>query len=132
MGASTVLSLLSGFKSGNHKVAEFIEETIENTAKKSDLKSIISMDEASLRAAALLSDERIKEGRAGRLEGLPLIIKDNIDTSELITSGGTAAFKDAAKENSPPLQRLLSEGSIAAAKSSALIALAARLLCALA
>ena len=73
------------------------------------------MDEASLRAAALLSDERIKEGRAGRLE---LIIKDNIDTSELITSGGTAAFNDAAKENSPPLQRLLSEGSIAAAKSN--------------
>ncbi len=33
MGASTVSSLLSGFKSGNHKVADFIEETIENTAK---------------------------------------------------------------------------------------------------
>ena len=81
MGVSTVLSLLSEFKSGNRKVADFIEETIENAAKKSDLKSIISMDEASLRAAALLSDERIKEGRAGRLEGLPLIIKDNIDTS---------------------------------------------------
>ena len=118
MGVSTVLGLLSEFKSGNRKVADFIEETIENTAKKSDLNSIISLDEASLRAAALLSDERIKEGRAGRLEGLPLIIKDNIDTSELITSGGTAAFNDAAKENSPPLQRLLSEGSIAAAKSN--------------
>ena len=118
MGESTVLSLLSEFKSGNRKVADFVEETIENSAKKSDLKSIISMDEASLRAAALVSDERIKEGRAGRLEGLPLIIKDNIDTSELITSGGTAAFNDAAKENSPPLQRLISDGSIAAAKAN--------------
>ena len=98
MGVSTVLSLLREFKSGNRKVAHFIEETIENTAKNSDLKSIISMDEASLRAAALVSDERIKEGRAGRLEGLPLIIKDNIDTSDLITTGGTAALNDAAKK----------------------------------
>ena len=90
MGESTVSSLLSEFKSGNRKVADFVEETIENSAKQSDLNSIISMDETSLRAAALVSDERIKEGRAGRLEGLPLIIKDNIDTSELITTGGTA------------------------------------------
>ena len=48
MGESTVLSLLSEFKSGNRKVADFVEETIENSAKKSDLKSIISMDEACL------------------------------------------------------------------------------------
>ena len=35
-------------------------------------------------------------GKAGQLEGLPLIIKDNIDTSMLITTGGTGAFNDAA------------------------------------
>ena len=45
MGVSTVLSLLREFKYGNRKVADFIEETIENTAKNSDLKSIISMDD---------------------------------------------------------------------------------------
>ena len=61
MGESTVLSLLSEFKSGNRKVADFVEETIENSAKKSDLKSIISMDEASLRAAALVSDKKLKK-----------------------------------------------------------------------
>ena len=51
MGESTVSSLLSEFKSGNRKVADFVEETIENSAKQSDLNSIISMDETSLRAA---------------------------------------------------------------------------------
>ena len=44
MGESTVLSLLSEFKSGNRKVADFVEETIENSAKQSDLNSIISIN----------------------------------------------------------------------------------------
>ena len=41
MGVNTALRLLSEFKSGDRKVADFVEETIENSVKKSDLKSII-------------------------------------------------------------------------------------------
>jgi mandelamide amidase len=118
MGASTVAGLLAEFNAGTRKVADYAEEIIESAKNNADLGAVISLDEESLKSGAHIADQNIKDGKAGQLEGLPLIIKDNIDTSMLITTGGTGAFKDAAKENAPPLERLLSKGAIAGAKAN--------------
>ena len=91
---------------------------IDNAQKNADLGAVISLDKENLKSSARIADQNIEAGKAGPLEGLPLIIKDNIDTSMLITTGGTGAFKDAAKENAPPLQRLLQKGAIAGAKAN--------------
>ena len=99
-------------------MADYAEEIIESAKNNADLGAVISLDEESLKSGAHIADQNIKDGKAGQLEGLPLIIKDNIDTSMLITTGGTGAFKDAAKENAPPLERLLSKGAIARAKAN--------------
>ena len=115
---STVEALLKEFRSGTRKVADYVEEIIENAQSNADLGAVISLDEESLKSSARVADQNIKAGKAEQLEGLPLIIKDNIDTSMLITTGGTGAFNDAAKENAPPLQRLLQKGAIAGAKAN--------------
>ena len=115
---STVEALLKEFRSGTRKVADYVEEIIENAQSNADLGAVISLDEESLKSSAHVADQNIKAGKAEQLEGLPLIIKDNIDTSMLITTGGTGAFNDAAKENAPPLQRLLQKGAIAGAKAN--------------
>ena len=104
---SKVETLLKEFKSGTRKVVDYVEEIIENAQSNADLGAVISLDEDNLKSSARVADQNIGAGKAGQLEGLPLIIKDNIDTSMLITTGGTGAFNDAAKENAPPLQRLL-------------------------
>jgi Asp-tRNA(Asn)/Glu-tRNA(Gln) amidotransferase A subunit family amidase len=115
---STVEALLKEFRSGTRKVADYVEEIIENAQSNADLGVVISLDEENLKSSARVADQNIEAGKAEQLEGLPLIIKDNIDTSMLITTGGTGAFNDAAKENAPPLQRLLQKGAIAGAKAN--------------
>ena len=115
---STIAAFLKEFRSGTKKVADYVEEIIENAQSNADLGAVISLNEENLKSSARVADQNIEAGKAGQLEGLPLIIKDNIDTSMLITTGGTGAFNDAAKENAPPLQRLLQKGAIAGAKAN--------------
>ena len=83
---STVEALLKEFRSGTRKVADYVEEIIENAQSNADLGAVISLDEESLKSSARVADQNIKAGKAEQLEGLPLIIKDNIDTSMLITT----------------------------------------------
>ena len=115
---STVEALLKEFRSGTRKVADYVEEIIDNAQRNADLGAVISLDKENLKSSARIADQNIEAGKVGQREGLPLIIKDNIDTSMLITTGGTGAFNDAAKENAPPLQRLLKKGAIAGAKAN--------------
>ena len=84
---STVEALLKEFRSGTRKVADYVEEIIENAQSNADLGAVISLDEESLKSSARVADQNIEAGKAEQLEGLPLIIKDNIDTSMLITTG---------------------------------------------
>ena len=114
----TVGALLKEFNSGTRKVTDYVDEIIESVQRNADLGAVISLDEETLKSSARFADQNIERGKAGRLEGIPLIIKDNVDTSMLTTTGGTGAFNDTAKENAPPLKRLLQEGAIAGAKAN--------------
>ena len=54
-----------------------------------------------------------------RLAGLPIVVKDNINTAALPTTGGTAALRGVQpKANAPSLQQLLDAGAIVIGKSN--------------
>jgi mandelamide amidase len=80
-----------------------------------DLNVFIHLNEDPALAAAA----EIDEGRKGPLAGLPIVIKDNINTVDMPTSGGTPALHNARpRTNAPSVQRLMDAGAIIIGKTN--------------
>ena len=75
------------------QVVEAYLKQIEETD--SDINAFISIDKEGSRAKAAEIDEKIKNGEeVGRLAGIPIGIKDNIVTKDMITTCGSKMLKD--------------------------------------
>jgi amidase len=83
------------------------------------LNSIITVNPASLNQAAALDRAYQSSGLVGPLHGIPLIVKDNLNTKDMPTTGGS----DALRHSTPPddafvIKKLVQAGAIIHAKSS--------------
>src|SRR3954452_21101546 len=84
------------------------------------LNSLITVNDRALVEAKRLDGELAATGElVGPLHGIPIIVKDNVDTTDMPTSSGVAMFKDFV----PPkdafiVARLRAAGAIILAKSS--------------
>jgi amidase len=56
------------------------------------LNSIVTLNPAALAQADALDRERATKGARGPLHGIPVLVKDNFDTKDMPTSGGTLAL----------------------------------------
>jgi amidase len=56
------------------------------------LNAVITLNKAALAQADALDAERRQKGPRGPLHGVPILIKDNFDTADMPTSGGTLAL----------------------------------------
>ena len=75
------------------------------------LNAMICWDEAGALAAAANIDASFGNHADKPLAGLPLVVKDNINTRHLKTTGGTPALRDCQPRfNSPSLQKLIDAG----------------------
>lgn len=75
--------------------------------------SINQINEHAVEQAKELDEERENGKLRGRLHGIPILVKCNIDVYGIPTTGGTKALKDNyPKENSYVVQRLIDEGAI--------------------
>ena len=59
------------------------------------LNSIIAVNPSAKADAAALDKERAEKGPRGPLHGIPVLLKDNIDVSNMPTTNGSAVMKDA-------------------------------------
>ncbi len=104
-----------------HVTAEAYVSTLIARAKAlSDLNALIVLDEAGALAAARAVDAARAAGTTlGPLAGLPIVVKDNINTKDLPTTGGTAALRNVRPTaNAPSLQKLIDAGAIVLGKSN--------------
>lgn len=85
-----------------------------------DLNTWITLNEAGALAAARAIDAKVVAGQAlPPLAGLPVIIKDNINSAGLATTAGTPALRDfIPADNAPALQALIDAGAIVLAKAN--------------
>ena len=99
---------------------EYVAALLQRADALQSLNVFISRDAAAALAAAREADRRRAAGLpCGRLCGLPVIVKDNIDSADLRTTAGTpalAAHRPAA--NAAVLQSLLDEGAVLLGKSN--------------
>ena len=116
----TVTGLSAGLRAGEITAEALAIEVIERCERHSDLRALISQDQEALLRSARQADQLQASGaKLGLLHGIPLVIKDNIDTLGLPTSGGTPALEnDVPQHNAPSLQRLLDAGALVAGKGN--------------
>ena len=119
-----ITQLQKGYQNGDFTIKQVIQtyldriEAIDNNG--SELNTIIQVNPEAI-AIAIQLDKELKEGKSrGVLHGIPVIIKDNIDThDEMFTTAGSRAL-----EGSKPLQdsyvakQLKAAGAIIIAKAN--------------
>jgi mandelamide amidase len=116
----TATQALDALRAGTLSSEEYTRTLLKQAALMSDLHSMISLDNAGAINAAKDVDRRRDRGESlPLLAGLPIVVKDNINTRTLPTTGGTQALRNVRPNaNAPTLQRLVDAGAIVLGKAN--------------
>ena len=120
----TISDLQQGLQSGKYTSRELVEkysDRISEIDKKGPaLHSVIEMNPDAERIAADLDRERKERGSRGPLHGIPILIKDNIDTHDrMMTTAGSLALAGAKPARDAFVaQRLREEGGVILGKTN--------------
>jgi len=104
-----------------HEVTEAYLKRIEAYDQKGPmLNAIITVNKQALAQADALDAQLKATGKlSGPLHGIPFVAKDNIDSGDLPTSGGAAAFADfQPQRDATSIERMRKAGGILIAKAS--------------
>lgn len=101
-------------------VEKSARQSLQKAREKEELNAIISMDEQAVITQARASDKRRKNNQTkGILDGVLLVVKDNIHVANMPNTAGTPGLKNfVPKQDAPVIQRLKNEGAIIFAKTN--------------
>lgn len=120
----TISDLQQALKSGKYTSKQLVEkysDRINDVDKKGPaLSSVIEMNPDAESIAAALDRERKERGPRGPLHGVPILIKDNIDTRDrMMTTAGSLALVGAKRERDAFVaQRLREAGAVILGKTN--------------
>lgn len=112
--------VLAAYKAGRLTATAYVTTLIARAKALTDLNAMIHIDEAGAMAAAKQVDaDRVAGKNLGALAGLPIVVKDNINTKGMKTTGGTYSLRNfQPSSNAPSLQKLIDAGAIVLGKSN--------------
>ena len=115
----TLVKALERMQAGEFSAVEYVRAMLARDRETARLNAVVYLDEAAVLEAAAQRDRQRRDGGAPELLGAPLLLKDNINTVDLPTSGCTPALKGhVAPANAPVAQRLLDAGAVILGKSN--------------
>ncbi|HEX5818498.1 MAG TPA: amidase [Gemmatimonadales bacterium] len=124
MDEVTIAELQSGMAAGRFGARDLVEHYLQRIAQVDRagpaLRSVLETNPEALAIAATLDDER-RAGRVrGPLHGIPVLIKDNIDTGDRMkTSAGSLALADtSAPRDAGVAARLRAAGAVILGKTN--------------
>lgn len=83
------------------------------------LNSIVRLNADALDIARALDEERQRTGSRGPLHGVPIVVKDNYNTDDMPTTGGSVALANfVPSENAAQIDKLIQAGAIILAKTN--------------
>jgi len=112
--------VLAAIRTGRLSAEVYIAALIARAEQLADLHALIAIDrEGALAAARRVDAMRASGATLPLLAGLPIVVKDNINTRNLPTTGGTPALRNVRPSaNAPSLQKLVDAGAIVLGKSN--------------
>ena len=118
--ALTISEAAAAMQRGDLSAAAYADALLARAATLTGLHAFIHQDEAQVRAAAQAADAlRARGAKLGALHGVPLALKDNIDTAGVATTAGTPALRgNVPARNAPIAQKLIDAGAIVFGKAS--------------
>ena len=120
----TVAELQAGMASGRYTARRIVEQYLERIAAMdrtgASLHAILETNPDALTAAEQLDRERTARGARGPLHGIPVLLKDNIDTADrMTTTAGSLALEGSVPpHDSHVAERLRAAGAILLAKAN--------------
>ena len=116
--ALTATEAVAAIRRGDISAEAYAKALLARAEAFKHLNAYIVLNRSGLLAAARAVDvARRNGGQLGRLAGLPLLIKDNIDTKGLPTTAGTKGLAgNRPKRDAPALAPLLAAGAAVMAK----------------
>lgn len=120
----TITELQNGYKNKEYSISDVVSaysrRINELDLNGPGLNSIIEINPDALKIAEELDKELAAGKTRGPLHGIPVILKDNIDTKDNMatTAGATALMNSFAKEDSYIAKKLREAGAVIIAKSN--------------
>lgn len=111
---------LAAIRGGQVSTLDYVDALLKQFDRHHNLNLTIAIDPQAVRTAAqAVDDARTRGEPLGPLAGLPLLVKDNIDTLGFATAAATPALRD----NRPPgdapvITRLRQQGALVLAKTN--------------
>jgi len=121
---NTIADLQDGMKSGKFTSRSLVEKysaRIEQIDKQGPaINAIIELNPDALSIAAALDQERKAQSPRGPMHGVPVLIKDNIDTADkmMTTAGSLALLGSKPLQDSYVAQKLRSAGAVILGKTN--------------
>ena len=118
--ALTATQAVRAIQSGRLKATDYVATLLARAAALSTLNALTVLNtEGALEAAQRIDALSADEKRRLPLAGLPVVVKDNINTAGLQTSAGTPALENfIPSTHAPSVQKLLDAGAILLGKAN--------------
>ena len=121
---STIEGLINGYKNGDIKAVDVIKKYIDRIKKIDmdgpNLRSIIQINPDAVKIATELDNLTARGELKGPLHGIPVILKDNIDTGDKMntTAGSRALINSKANKDAFIVKKLRESGAIILGKAN--------------
>jgi amidase len=115
-----VQSLMTSGKLSAEELLDIYLHRIDKIDRRLDLNAIIQLNPDARRIARQLDDERRRQGQRGPLHGIPILLKDNIDTGDRqqTTAGSLALVGHPAPQDATVTKRLREAGAVILGKAN--------------
>jgi Asp-tRNA(Asn)/Glu-tRNA(Gln) amidotransferase A subunit family amidase len=111
---------VAAMRSGEIKAEDYAHALLAHADRQRELNAFCALDRQQVLAAARAADlARAAGGSLGPLHGLPVAVKDSVNTRALPTSNGTPALRDfTPASNAPVVDALLDAGALLLGKTN--------------
>jgi len=121
LDAATISDINAAFDAGTLTSVQLVQRYLARIAaydrRGPSIHAIIALNPAALETARALDAERKSKGRRSALHGIPIVLKDNYDTHDLPTTGGSVLLDGyVPARDAVVVQKLRDAGAIVLAK----------------